>query len=72
MTDRIKGFVVVLDQDIREDDVQPLLDAIRQLRHVVTVAPMVATADDYVARSRRTQELRAKLFEFIRTELGHE
>lgn len=70
MTDRIKGFVVVLDQDIREDDVQPLIDAIGLLRHVTAVKPLVAGIEDSMIRMRTTREISERLLEFIRKELA--
>lgn len=42
MTDRISALTVVLVHDIRIDDVQPLIDAIRMLHWVADVAPLVA------------------------------
>jgi hypothetical protein len=41
MTDRVTAFLVVLDRDIRDDDAQPTLDAIKQIRFVATVEPVV-------------------------------
>jgi hypothetical protein len=33
MTDRLHGLIVTLDQDIRDNDAQPLIDAIRAVRY---------------------------------------
>ncbi len=66
MTDRLKGFIVMLDEDIREDDAQPILDAIRQIRHVQSVATMVSDADDWMARERVKIELKKKLYEALK------
>lgn len=65
MTDRIKGLVVTLDHDIREDDCQPLIDAIRQLRGVLSVSASVAHGGDHMARERVRHELREKLLEVL-------
>lgn len=62
MTDRIKGFIVTLDADYREDDIKPLADAIARLRGVVSVVPSVRNADDVMNRQRVESELRDKLF----------
>ena len=62
MTDRIKGFVVVLDKDIREDDAEPIADAIRQLRHVSVVESSTWNNDDLMNRSRIRTELEQKLW----------
>lgn len=61
MTQRIKGFVVTLERDIREDDVQPILDAIRMVRHVASVEPVETTLEDHMARQRVRFELAEKL-----------
>ena len=62
MTDRLKGLTVVFDDDIREDDAQPLIDAIGQLRGVLSVEPVKTTAEDYYARQRIARELKQKIY----------
>lgn len=57
MTDRIKGLTISLEQDVRIDDLEPLMDAIRHLRLVADVTPLVADMDDWLARSRVRSEL---------------
>ena len=39
MTDRYDAFTVVLERNIRTDDAEPVLAAIRQLRGVLDVIP---------------------------------
>lgn len=56
MTDRINTFVVVLDRNIRDDDVLPLLNAVRQIRGVLTVEPHVAQRLDEMAGEHRANE----------------
>ena len=62
MTDRIKGIVVTLDRDYRDDDVPAILNAIRMIKGVVAVAPKVSTSDDWMARRRVQHELRDKIY----------
>jgi hypothetical protein len=45
MTDRYAALVVTLKADIREDDAEPLIDAIRLLRGVASVRPVLAEGD---------------------------
>lgn len=52
MTDRLKGCTVAFERDIRVDDVVPLLDAIRHLRGVADVEPLIADPDDAANRMR--------------------
>ena len=46
MTDRLKGCTVVFDRDIRVDDAEHLLDAIRMLRGVIDVTPEIKVLSD--------------------------
>lgn len=42
MTDHYSGFLVILEKDIRDDDAQPIIDAIKQLRGVLKVVPQTS------------------------------
>lgn len=63
MTDRLKGVWVAFDEDIRVDDAEPILQAIRQIRHVEAVNGQVSSPDDWMARMRLRAELRTKFFD---------
>lgn len=65
MTDRLKGCTVAFDRDIREDDAEAILNAIRCLRHVLTVTPLISVSDDWVAEERARQQLGQKLVEMV-------
>jgi len=62
MTDRIGGFIVVLEQDIREDDAEATLTALRQVRGVVSVEPVVTDTDTHLAHARIKLDLRMKVW----------
>lgn len=66
MTDRYNSLVIFLDHDIRSDDAQPLIDAIKQLRGVLDVQPHVGTWDDDLAYSRVRRELVEKLWNVLK------
>jgi hypothetical protein len=66
MTDRYNALTVVLDHDIREDDAEPLINAIRCMKGVIKVKGNVADPDDYIARSQVKHELQMKLFELLK------
>ncbi len=68
MTDRIHALTVVLDHDIREDDIEPLLNAIQMMKFVLRVEPIVTTPSDLTARMRASRELHEKLFALLREE----
>lgn len=53
MTDKHAGYIVTLDQDIREDDGEAIINALRMVRGVVSVQPITSTAEQQVAAQRR-------------------
>ena len=57
MTDRLKGVFVAFDEDIRVDDAEALINAIRCLRHVAAVEEHVTNLEDWNARVRIRHEL---------------
>ena len=71
MTDRYNGFTVALDHDIREDDAQATLAAIRQIKGVVAVRPVLADViQDQVIGVRIKNEVIEKLITLIREVQG--
>ena len=50
MTDSLKGVIVAFDRDIRVDDAEPLIEAIKMIKGVADVSPSVADMNDYSAR----------------------
>lgn len=66
MTDRVRTLTVVLDRDLRVDDAQAVIAAIKQLRFVSDVEEgRPVDFDDHLARDVARQELRAKLWELL-------
>jgi len=66
MTDRYAGLVVTLERDIREDDAEPILDAIRLIRGVASVEPVIGDYRTHMAEQRarlRYRKLLWKVFE---------
>lgn len=66
MTDRLRGVVVTFGQDIRVDDAEAILSAIRMIKGVVDVQPVVATYEGDMAEARVNQQWREKLYALIR------
>jgi hypothetical protein len=66
MTDRYNALTVVLDRDIREDDAELLVNAIRMLRGVLSVNPNVSDLQDHVATMRVKCELTQKLYDVLK------
>lgn len=69
MTDRVKGFTVTLEKDIRIDDVETVIQAIRMIRGIAHVEPSISTSEDYMNRQRVKHELREKFYKFYDEEL---
>lgn len=59
MTDRVKGAYVSFDRDIRSDDVEHVLSAIRMMKYVSDVQcdDFVTDPDDYMNRDRIANEV---------------
>lgn len=67
MTDRHSGYVVVLDHDMREDDAEAILNAIRMIKGVATVEPVVSSLlDGQIAEGRRDRLWQEALSRLIR------
>jgi len=69
MTDRVKGFTVTLENDIREDYVEVILNAIKMVKGVATVEPVKATTHDQIIKTRVTLDLRKKFYDFMNENL---
>jgi hypothetical protein len=65
MTDRYHSLTVVLEHDIRDDDAQPLIEAIKMMKGVLGVAGEVSDSGNYVAEMRVKSELSKKLWEVL-------
>ncbi len=61
MTDRIKGVVVTFGEDIRVDDAERILDAIRMVKGVIDVHPVNSSAEDGMVAARVRRDLEARL-----------
>ena len=70
MTDRLKGCTVVFERDIREDDAEHILNAIRMLKGVLKVEPSISTADDWMAQERARHDIGQKLLKVVYPHLG--
>lgn len=69
MTDRIKGFTVTLAEDVRIDDIEATMDAIRMIKGVVDVQPCVTDSNDHINRMQILSRVRTKFIKFLNEEL---
>jgi hypothetical protein len=65
MTDRFNALTVVLERDIRKDDADALIGAIRQLRGVLSVEGNVADIAAHVAEERARHDIGQKLMDVL-------
>jgi len=65
MTDRFHSLVVVLEQDIREDDAQNLIKAIKLLRGVADVSGAVADLASHTAEVRARTALGQQILDVL-------
>ncbi len=66
MTDRHAGYIVTLAHDLREDDAEAILTALRMVKGVIDVRPVVADHILHIAAMRVDQEWREKLYKLAR------
>lgn len=66
MTDRFNALTVVLERDTRDDDSESLINAIMNMRGVVSVTGNVVTTDSYVAEQRARHAVVEKLLDLIK------
>jgi hypothetical protein len=69
MTDRVKGFTVTLAEDVRIDDIEPTMQAIRMIKGVVDVQPSIADGNDHINRMQVLHNIREKFIKFLDEEL---
>jgi hypothetical protein len=65
MTDRFKGLIVALDKDYRDDDAASIIEAIKMVKGVLEVKPVVAKIDDCVIKIRVAEEMEKKLYKAL-------
>lgn len=69
MTDRAKGFIVHLDDDYRLGDgdsgADRILDAIRCIKGVVKVEPMLHSGGDVLNRERVRLDLQRRILDAL-------
>ena len=65
MSRTLNALTVVLEHDMREENAEPLINAIRMLRGVVSVDTHVADMESHLAKTQAKHELRMKIFEVL-------
>lgn len=65
MTDRINSFVVVLDKNIRDDDAENTIIALKNIKGVIGVIPNINSISDTVAGARAKSEIINKILDLV-------
>jgi len=65
MTDRVKGFTVTLERDIRIDDFQRIKEAVEMIVGVEHVEPSIATSEDFMVRQRLKHDITRNILKVI-------
>lgn len=65
MTDRINALTVILKDDIREDDIQGLLNAMKMFSQVLDVKLNIENLDETIAESRVRHSLTVQLWKVL-------
>lgn len=63
MTDRLKGCLVAFDRDIREDDAQEIINAIKMIKGVFEVTGEISNPGDWAVKQQIKSELKLQLLE---------
>jgi len=66
MSDHLKGFVVTFEINMRDDDAESIAQAIRMVRGVLSVSPVIANHEDDMTRRQVRHELTEKLFKILK------
>lgn len=65
MSDMVKGFTVVLKKDMREEDAEQIMQAIKLMKGVADVKPEITQGGDILHQMRAKSEVKDKLIKFI-------
>ena len=65
MTTRYSHITIALEADMRDDDAESLLNAIRQLRGVLSVEAQVANPEVWIGTERARERLGQALWEVL-------
>ena len=68
MTNRHIAYTVLLEEPLREDDAQCVIDAISMIKGVHSVQPQVADAQTFWAKRTARSELVRDILDMVRKE----
>ena len=65
MTDRIKGYLVTLEGEFRDDDAEYIQKAIEMIRGVSKVKPYVKSAEDYMMYEKGYNDCKQEILKLL-------
>lgn len=65
MTARHAAYLVTLAEDVREDDAEEILTALRMVRGVLAVQPVERDIDQQIGQVRADGEWRERIFKLL-------
>lgn len=68
MSDRIKGFYVALEKDIKDEDFKEIKNAVLMVKGVLKVKESISDPSDWMNRERIRNELITKVFEIFKVD----
>ncbi len=69
MTDRYKGFLITLDREIRDDDAEHIINALKMVKGVHSVKPYINRMEDCMMYEKAKSDIGQKLHKWIAEEL---
>jgi hypothetical protein len=65
MTNRYKGFLVTLTKNIREDDAEDIVTAVKMIKFVGSVKPYIASAEDFMLYERGYRDAKQEMWDVL-------
>jgi len=65
MSDKVKGLYVSFDDDLHEETVERIVNAIKMIKGVQDVSSNVVNADDWLNRKRIAMEYQGEIYKVL-------
>ena len=65
MTDRFKGFLITLEKEIRDDDADQILTALKMIKGVLMVKPYINGMEDWMMYEKGVWDTRLEISQFM-------
>ncbi len=69
MTDRYKGFLVTLDKEIRDEDAENIVNALKMVKGVHSVKPYIKGMEDHMMYEKAKSDMGHKILDFVRKDI---